>query len=149
MATLNRDSSVKRKCRFRGEETPRLFQQIGYLKLKSCLSGIVAKPCLAHTHVTRQLSESVWNQWGARGTRAPQGSWVSTLSVFGGRRSSRVSFLLPPLPSSLALIDGNTCWGAFPDNLPKHWKKGCGSARSIFEKKAVNVKPVLIYSGEL
>lgn len=28
-------------------------------------------------------------------------------------------------------------------------KKCCGGARSIFEKKAVNVKPVLIYSGEL
>jgi hypothetical protein len=64
-------------------------------------------------------------------------------------RSSLVSpspFFFP----SLTLIDGNTCWELSLTSFPNTESMKCyGGAMSIFERKAVNVKPVLIYWDEL
>lgn len=52
--------------------------------------------------------------------------------------------------SSLTLIDGNTCCELSLTFFPNTESMKCyGGAMSIFERKAVNVKPVLIYWDEL
>lgn len=60
------------------------------------------------------------------------------------------SFFFSISPSSLTLIDGNTCWELSLTFFPNTESMKCyGGAVSIFERKAVNVKPVLIYWDEL
>lgn len=60
------------------------------------------------------------------------------------------SFFFSIFPSSLTLIDGNTCCELSLTFFPNTESMKCyGGAMSIFERKAVNVKPVLIYWDEL
>lgn len=60
------------------------------------------------------------------------------------------SFFFSLSPSSLTLIDGNTCRELSLTFFPNTESMKCyGGAMSIFESRAVNVKPVLIYWDEL
>lgn len=145
-----RVSSVKLKCGFRGREThPEYFNKSGVWNLKTAQVGL--QQSLACSGLTWWLS-SCQNLSGASGV--PWGptalrSWVSTLPphthLSAGSKILSLFSLSPPF----------TCsdWrkhvlGSFPWQ-PSQTLKGGDGAGSIFEKKAVNVKPVLIYSGEL
>lgn len=148
--TPSRDSPVTWKCGFPGEETPRLFQQIWHLKFKNLHQWDCSKalPGLqsCDSAVVRVCLEPV----GSMGYQGPSGAgpWPPSPPC-GSVVFPCFFFPSPPAFHSLWLMEtraGELSLTIFPNTEPK---KCCGGARSIFEEKAVNVKPVLIYSGEL
>lgn len=133
---------------------PALFQQRRCLKFQNCKSGFVVKLCLFQsTGVSTAVGSpsgmgmELWRMFLPR-------SWNTILPPpTQCRICAFLSLILPfsPFsPSSRTLIDGNTCWELSLTFFPDTESMKCyAGAMSIFESKAVNVKPVLIYWDEL
>lgn len=133
---------------------PALLQQGRCLKFQNCRSGFVVEPLsVSKNGRLHSCWESAWHGmelWRMFLLK----SWNTILPQ--PTQCRICAFLSPVLsfslfsPSSLTLIDGNTCWELSLTFFPNTASMRCyGGAVSIFESKAVNVKPVLIYWDEL